>query len=97
MWKWLVSSIPFLLAQKWDTLVVIETPKGNLRLQLYRATPLHRANFFKLAQQGFFDGTTFHRIVPGFVIQGGDPNSKDADPTNDGLGGPGYTLSLIHI
>lgn len=77
---------------KWDTLVVIETPKGIIRLQLYRQTPIHRANFIKLAKEGFFNGTTFHRVVPNFVIQGGDPNSKDEDPLNDGLGGPGYTL-----
>ena len=46
----------------------------------------------KLARQGFYNGTTFHRIVPGFVIQGGDPNTKDDDPLNDGRGGPGYTV-----
>ncbi len=95
-WKWfvLVSSA---LAQspkppKWDTLVVIETPKGVMKLQLYRETPLHRSNFFRLAQAKFYDSTTFHRVVPGFVIQGGDPNSRDADPNNDGMGGPGYTI-----
>lgn len=92
MWKWCVLSLGFLWAQKWDTLAVIETKYGMMRLQLYRETPQHRANFFKLAQEGFFDGTTFHRVVPGFVIQGGDPNSKDQDPNNDGLGGPGYTI-----
>ncbi|MCS7189571.1 MAG: peptidylprolyl isomerase [Bacteroidia bacterium] len=92
MWRWFVGSIGILWAQKWDTLVVIETPKGTMRIQLYKETPLHRSNFLKLAVEGFFDGTTFHRVVPGFVIQGGDPNSKDADPNNDGLGGPGYTI-----
>ncbi|MEN3041379.1 MAG: peptidylprolyl isomerase [Bacteroidia bacterium] len=92
MWKWSVLSLGILLAQRWDTLVVIETPYGTMRLQLYRQTPQHRANFFKLAKEGFFDGTTFHRVVPGFVIQGGDPNSKDSDPNNDGMGGPGYTI-----
>lgn len=91
MWKWCVL-LSLLWAQGRDTLVVIETPKGVMRLQLYRQTPQHRANFFKLAQEGFFDGTTFHRVIPGFVIQGGDPNSKDSDPTNDGMGGPGYTI-----
>lgn len=59
---------------------------------LYNETPLHKANFLKLADTGFFDSITFHRIVPNFVIQGGDPNSKDSDPTNDGNGGPGYTI-----
>lgn len=92
MWKWSVLSLGLLIAQKWDTLAVIETPHGVMRLQLYRETPQHRQNFLKLAREGFFDGTTFHRVVPGFVIQGGDPNSKDADPGNDGMGGPGYTI-----
>ena len=50
--------------------------------------PYHVANFLHLARTGFYDGTRFHRIVPGFVIQGGDPNSRDDDPRNDGLGGP---------
>lgn len=59
---------------------------------LYKETPLHRANFLKLADSGYFDQTTFHRCVPNFVIQGGDPNSKDTDTTNDGVGGPGYTI-----
>ena len=88
----LVSYLGAQKLPKWDTLIVIETPKGVMRLQLYRQTPIHRANFIKLAKEGFFNGTTFHRVVPNFVIQGGDPNSKDDDPLNDGLGGPGYTL-----
>lgn len=93
MWKWSVLSLALLWAQpKWDTIAVIETPYGVMRLQLFRETPQHRGNFLKLAQSGFFDGTTFHRVVPGFVIQGGDPNSKDTDPNNDGMGGPGYTI-----
>ncbi len=50
--------------------------------------PKHVKNFIDLAKQGFFDGTTFHRVIPGFMIQGGDPNSKDDDPNNDGMGGP---------
>ncbi len=97
-WKWFVLLLSSGWAQpakklpKWDTLVVIETPKGVMKLQLYRETPIHRANFFRLAKTQFYDSTTFHRVVPGFVIQGGDPNSRDADPTNDGMGGPGYTL-----
>lgn len=93
-WKWFVWLPLSLVAQKpkWDTVVVVETPKGVMRFQLYRETPLHRANFFKLVREGFYNGTTFHRVVPGFVIQGGDPNSRDQDPSNDGLGGPGYTI-----
>jgi peptidyl-prolyl cis-trans isomerase B (cyclophilin B) len=49
-------------------------------------------NFKKLVREGFYDGTTFHRVVPGFMIQGGDPNTRDRDPRNDGKGGPGYTI-----
>lgn len=91
-WRWLAISVVCVFAQKWDTLVVIQTPKGIIKLQLYRQTPLHRANFFRLASSGFYNGTTFHRVIPGFVVQGGDPNSRDEDPTNDGTGGPGYTI-----
>lgn len=73
-------------------LILISTPKGEITLYLYDGTPKHKANFLKLVQDGFFDGTTFHRVIQGFVIQGGDPNSKDADPVNDGEGGPGYEI-----
>jgi cyclophilin family peptidyl-prolyl cis-trans isomerase len=59
---------------------------------LYDKTPKHRDNFVKLANEGFYNGTTFHRVIPGFMIQGGDPNSKDANPYNEGQGGPGYTI-----
>ena len=70
----------------------ISTSMGTMVIELYDDTPVHRDNFKKLANEGFFDGTTFHRVIGGFMIQGGDPNSKDDDPTNDGVGGPGYTL-----
>ncbi len=73
--------------------VVIVTNKGEIELELYadNATK-HVDNFLKLVDQRFYVGTSFHRIVPGFVIQGGDPNSKDEDRLNDGTGGPGYTI-----
>jgi cyclophilin family peptidyl-prolyl cis-trans isomerase len=75
-----------------DKLVTIETPHGEIKLVLFENTPKHRENFLKLAKEGFYDGTTFHRIVDGFMIQGGDPNSKDDNPLNDGSGNPGYTI-----
>lgn len=70
----------------------ITTPKGRMVIQLYDETPLHRDNFRKLADEGFYDGTLFHRVIQRFMIQGGDPNSKDEDPMNDGQGGPGYRI-----
>lgn len=67
----------------------METEAGKIVLVFYPdLAPHHVDNFVNLGNSGFFDGTKFHRIVPGFVIQGGDPNSKDADPRNDGMGGP---------
>jgi cyclophilin family peptidyl-prolyl cis-trans isomerase len=66
---------------------------GEIRFALLEdKAPRHVANFKALAARGFYDGTTFHRVIPNFMIQGGDPNSKDADPKNDGYGGPGYFL-----
>ena len=72
--------------------VQLETEFGTILFWLYNETPKHKENFEKLASEGFYDGTTFHRIIDGFMIQGGDPNSKDEDPNNDGQGGPGYTI-----
>lgn len=86
-----------------EDVIEIKTSFGNMYMWLYKETPLHRANFLHLADSGFFDSTTFHRIVQNFVIQGGDPLSKDSDPSNDGTGGPGYTIpaefvdSLKHV
>ena len=70
----------------------IETGLGTLVVELSDETPVHRDNFKKLVAEGFYDGTTFHRVIRGFMVQGGDPNSKDDDPSDDGQGGPGYTL-----
>lgn len=70
----------------------IDTIHGRMVVKLYDETPVHRDNFAKLVGEEFFDGTTFHRVIAGFMIQGGDPNSKDDDLYNDGSGGPGYTL-----
>ena len=72
---------------------VLETELGEIVIEFFPDdAPNHVANWKKLAREGFYDGTTFHRVSPGFVIQGGDPNSKDNDPYNDGLGGPGWFL-----
>lgn len=76
-----------------DTVVVIETDFGTMKAKLYDSTPAHRDNFIKLAEADFYDGLLFHRVMSGFMIQGGDPNSRDA-PTGAplGNGGPGYTI-----
>src|SRR5262245_13618459 len=80
-------------AEGGEEVAVIETSMGTIVVRFYdKDTPLTVANFKKLAKAGDYDGTTFHRVIPGFVIQGGDPNSKDSDRSNDGLGGPGYTV-----
>ncbi|OUJ75331.1 peptidylprolyl isomerase [Hymenobacter crusticola] len=71
---------------KKDEVVTINTSLGDIRLILFDQTPNHKANFLKLAKSGFYNGTTFHRIIQNFMIQGGDPNTKDADPGNDGMG-----------
>jgi len=76
-----------------DELAVISTEYGDIVVKFYPdVAPMHVANFKKLARAGFYDGTKFHRVIPGFVIQGGDPNSKDDDPYNDGTGGPGWNI-----
>jgi len=72
-----------------DQLVRIHTESGEILVELdEELAPAHVHHFVHLASSGFFAGTSFHRVVPGFVIQGGDPNSRDDDPRNDGQGGP---------
>ena len=76
-----------------EELVVISTPKGDITLRLFDDTPKHRDNFLKLARTGFYDSTLFHRVIDGFMIQGGDPDSKGAAPGIElGNGGPGYSI-----
>ena len=76
-----------------ETRAIIETRFGNIELKLFPdVAPNHVNNFIDLAQKGFYDGTTFHRVIPGFMIQGGDPNSKQPDKSKHGQGGPGYTV-----
>lgn len=72
---------------------ILETTMGNIELTFFPdVAPGHVKNFRKLAKEGFYNGTTFHRVIPGFMIQGGDPNSKSADRSMHGMGGPGYTI-----
>ena len=70
----------------------IATPAGRMVVRLFDDTPLHRDNFKRLVQSGFYDSTAFHRVMAGFMIQAGDPNTRDADPLNDGNGDPGYSV-----
>jgi len=68
-------------------------PLGEIVLQFFPdVAPGHVENFTKLAKEGFYNGTTFHRVIPGFMIQGGDPNSKNPDRSMHGMGGPGYKI-----
>jgi cyclophilin family peptidyl-prolyl cis-trans isomerase len=86
-----------------EPVVKISTEFGDILIKLYNETPAHRDNFLKLASEGFYDGSLFHRVINQFMIQGGDPTSKDAVAGEAvGSGGPGYTLpaeikpDLIH-
>ena len=73
--------------------VLISTSLGDIRVRLYDETPQHRDNFIRLASQGYYDGTLFHRVIRNFMIQGGDPDSKGAPASKQlGVGGPDYTL-----
>ena len=66
-------------------------PLGEIVLRFFpEVAPGHVKNFVKLSKEGFYEGTTFHRVIPGFMIQGGDPNSKSPDRKTHGMGGPGY-------
>ena len=76
-----------------NEVAVIETTLGDIELELQNdIAPGHVKNFKDLANKGFYDGTTFHRVIPGFMIQGGDPNTKSDDRSTHGMGGPGYTI-----
>ena len=76
-----------------QTTVEMLTSKGKIVLRLYNETPLHRDNFVKLAKKGYFNDLLFHRVIEDFMIQGGDPDSRDAAPdAHLGEGGPGYTI-----
>ena len=75
------------------TRAVINTNLGNIQFELLPdIAPETVRNFIKLAKSGFYDGTLFHRVIPGFMIQGGDPNTKEDDKSAWGTGGPGYNI-----
>lgn len=85
-------------------LVEVETPYGFMMVELYDVTPEHQENFTKLVEQGFYDSLLFHRVIKEFMIQGGDPNSRNADRLKRlGSGSPGYTIpaefvdTLLHV
>ena len=74
-------------------IAVIETKFGKIEVQFFKdKAPGHVKNFKDLAKKGFYDGTIFHRVIPGFMIQGGDPNTKSDDRSNHGMGDPGYSI-----
>ena len=88
----ILAFTPSLFAKKVEV-AEIKTQYGNIYLWLYKDTPLHRNNFIKLAKKGFFDNTTFHRVIQSFMIQGGDPYSRIPEKKDSiGEGGPGYNL-----
>ena len=76
-----------------ETKAMIETKLGTIELKFFpEVAPNHVNNFIELAKKGFYDGTTVHRVIPGFMIQGGDPNTKNPDKSKHGMGGPGHTV-----
>ncbi len=76
-----------------ETKAVISTDYGDITILLYNSTPKHRDNFIKLVRSGYYDGLLFHRVIDGFMIQGGDPESRQAAPGAPlGMGGPGYEI-----
>jgi len=76
-----------------NEIAVIETSLGNIEFELLEdVAPGHVQNFKDLANSDFYNGTTFHRVIPGFMVQGGDPNTKSDDRSSHGMGGPGHTI-----
>ena len=76
-----------------NPVAVMKTNMGEIKLELFvKDAPETVGNFIKLSNEKFYDGTKFHRVIKGFMVQGGDPNSKDDDWSNDGIGGPGYAF-----
>lgn len=97
----LFAMLVFLLASntpEQEARVSIHTEYGDIILKLYEKTPLHRENFLKLAEEGYFDSTLFHRVIQRFMIQGGDPDSRHAKAGQLlGDGGPAYTIPMEYV
>jgi len=76
-----------------DEIGVLDTTEGTIKISFFpEAAPNHVSNFKKLASEGFYDGIIFHRVIPGFMIQGGCPNTRSEDRRTHGTGGPGYAI-----
>jgi len=81
-----------------NPVVVLETNRGNIEIELYKdLMPVTAGNFEKLVSEGFYDGIQFHRVINGFMIQGGDPNTKTTNALLYGTGGPGYSIQDEHV
>jgi len=81
-------------AQSDEKLVILETSQGKIVIEFFpEDAPNHVENFINLTESEFYDGVIFHRVIPGFMIQGGDPNTKDVDNSTWGQGGPGYSIN----
>jgi len=92
----LFSAISTLSSQ--SVKIVIHTEYGDIQAILYDKTPLHRDNFIKLVKSGYYDSLLFHRVIANFMIQGGDPQSKNAKPGQMlGNGGPDYTIPFEYV
>lgn len=81
-----------------NPIAVLETSKGNVEIELFMDTmPITAGNFQKLVSEGFYDGTLFHRVIPDFMVQGGDPITKTDEVLRYGTGGPGYAIQDEHV
>lgn len=86
------------ISNRMNPIAVLETNKGLIEIELYDdAMPITAGNFMKLINEGFYDGIKFHRVIDGFMIQGGDPNTKTDEVLTYGRGGPGYAIPDEHI
>ena len=89
----LITTFNQAFAQSDEKLAILETAQGKMVIEFFpEDAPNHVTNFMNLTENGFYDGVLFHRIIPGFMIQGGDPNTKSGNKNSWGMGGPGYTI-----